>query len=380
MIYLDNGATSFPKSPGVGEAMKRYIEESGTNIGRSDYQLSADAGLQVLETRERLCGLLGFNGNYSHCVFTSGVTMSMNMIMQGLLRPGDHLIISAMEHNAVARIAALLEKQGVSLSLAPCDKNGILILDELEGLFRSNTRLVVIQHASNVCGAIQPITEIGAICKEKGVFFAVDTAQSAGHLPVCMDDWNASAIAFAGHKGLLGPQGIGGFILRDELLSQMRPLIAGGTGSKSDSLDMPEILPDCYEAGTLNLPGIMGLLEALRFIEQRGVQAFREHEKSLTGRFLDGLRNNPYIRVPGPESADKRTGVISVDFLRRDNGEAAFALEDQYGILTRCGLHCAPLAHKTLGTYPQGTVRFSLGFLSSVADVDAALRAIENLC
>ncbi len=380
MIYLDNGATSFPKAPGVGDAMKRYIEDTGVNINRSEYQSSVDVGLEILGIREHLCALLGFGGDYRHCIFTSGATMSLNMIMQGLLQAGDHLIISGMEHNAVARTAFLLENKGVEVSIASCDRNGFVLLESLEGMFRENTRLVVVQHASNICGTIQPIDKIGALCKEKNVFFAVDTAQSAGHCPVCMDDWNASAVAFSGHKGLLGPQGIGGFIIRDGLLGQMLPLIAGGTGSKSDLSEMPLLLPDYFEAGTINLPGILGLGAALRFVEQQGISTHRTHEKLLTGRFLEGLRDNSNIRIPGTLDIELRTGVISVDFLRRDNSEAAFMLEEQYGILTRCGLHCAPLAHKTLGTFPSGTVRFSLGCFNTESEVDTALRAIESLC
>jgi cysteine desulfurase family protein len=380
MIYLDNGATSFPKAPGVGEAMKRYIEDSGVNINRSEYQSSVDVGLEILDIRERLCALLGFHGDYRHIIFTSGATMSLNMIMQGLLRSGDHLIISGMEHNAVARTAFLLESKGVEVSVAPCDECGFVILESLEALFRENTRLLVVQHASNVSGTIQPMREIGALCRDKNVFLAVDTAQSAGHAPICMDDWNAAFLVFAGHKGLLGPQGIGGFIIRDELLCHMRPLISGGTGSKSDLAEMPLLLPDFFEAGTLNLPGIIGLGTALQYIEKQGISALRAHEKLLTEQFLDALRDNPHIRVPGPRDAELRTGVISVDFLRRDNSEAAFMLEEQYGIQTRCGLHCAPLAHRTLRTFPSGTVRFSLGCFNTEAEVDEAVRAIGDLC
>lgn len=380
MIYLDNGATSFPKAPGVGEAMKRYIEEKGINISRSDYQMSADVGLEVLEIREKLNRILGFFGDYRHCIFTSGATMSLNMIMQGLLRTGDHLIISAMEHNAVARTASLMEKRGVTLSIAPCDKTGAVIVDELKAQICENTRLVVVQHASNVCGTIQPIKEIGTLCREKGIFFAVDTAQTAGHLPVCMDEWGASAVAFAGHKGLMGPQGIGGFIVSDEMFEEMETLLTGGTGSKSDLFEMPRFLPDYFEAGTLNLPGILGVGAALDYIEEETVEKIQNRERALTEYFLKRLSGNPNIRVPGPDNAEDRTGVISVYFIRRDNADISFRLEEEFGILTRCGLHCAPLAHKTLGTFPQGTVRFSLGYFSTEEEIDTAALAVEKLC
>lgn len=378
-IYLDNGATSFPKAPGVGQAMKDYIEKVGVNVNRSSYRATTNAAMETLAVREMLCELLGYRGDCSHAIFTSGVTMSLNIIMKGLLKAGDHLIISAMEHNAVARPAAQLQAAGVELSVAPCSAEGFIDLAELERLFRPNTRLVVVQYASNVSGTIQPIKAIGALCRRHGAFFAVDTAQAAGHFLFSMEALQADAICFTGHKGLLGPSGIGGFVLNDALHEALTPLIAGGTGSMSASLQMPSTLPDCYEAGTPNLPGIMGLGAALRYLKQVGVESLHRREMALTARFLQGLRGNPHLYVPGPADAFQRVGVISVDFLRRDNAEVAFSLEQQYGILTRCGLHCAPLAHQTLGTYPQGTVRFSVGYTTTEAEVDAALRAIHAL-
>lgn len=378
-IYLDNGATSFPKAPGVGQAMKDYIEKVGVNVNRSSYRATAEAALSTLTVRETLCDLFGGSSDPSYAIFTGGVTMSLNMIMRGVLRPGDHLIISAMEHNAVARPATQLAAAGIGVSVAPCDETGVLLLDEFEKLFTPQTRLVVMQYASNVSGTIQPVAQIGAICHRHGVLFAVDSAQAAGHFPINMQKLQIDALCFTGHKGLLGPSGIGGFIITEAMNKALTPLIAGGTGSMSASLEMPTTLPDRYEAGTANLPGIMGLGAALNYLTQVGTDALHKRETALTRRFLEGLCGNPHIRVPGPADADGRVGVISVDFLRQDNAEVAFRLEEQYGILTRCGLHCAPLAHKTLGTYPEGTVRFSIGYTTTEEEVDTAVRAIHDL-
>ena len=258
-IYLDNGATSFPKAPGVGQAMKDYIEKVGVNVNRSSYRATAEAALSTLTVREDLCRLFGAGEDPSYAIFTSGVTMSLNMIMKGTLHPGDHLIISGMEHNAVARPATQLEAAGVAVSIAPCDGDGVLRLEEFEKLITPKTRLVVMQYASNVSGTIQPMEEIGAICRRHGVLLAVDSAQAAGHFAFDMQKLQIDALCFTGHKGLLGPSGIGGFVMNEEMNKALTPLIAGGTGSMSASLEMPPTLPDRYEAGTPNLPGIMGL-------------------------------------------------------------------------------------------------------------------------
>lgn len=378
-IYLDNGATSFPKAPGVGQAMKDYIEKVGVNINRSSYRSTAEAAMNTLTVRENLCKLFGFHGDCSHAIFTSGVTMSLNILMKGLLKPGDHLIISAMEHNAVARTAKQLEALGVELSIAPCNRDGVLELPAFENLFRPNTRLVAMQYASNVSGTIQPVAEIGKVSHRHGAFFIIDSAQSAGHFSFDMNELSADAICFTGHKGMLGPSGIGGFVLNDALSTAVTPLIAGGTGSMSNSLDMPTILPDRFEAGTANLPGIMGLGAALNYLFDTGLDALHKREMMLTSYFLEGLRGDRRITVPGPSSARDRVGVISVDFIGKDNAEVAFQLEQDYGILTRCGLHCAPLAHKTLGTFPEGTVRFSIGYQTAENEIEAAVRAIHEL-
>lgn len=378
-IYLDHAATSFPKAPGVGQAVAQFLEQRAVNINRGSYEGAVEGALEVFSVRQALCRLLGYGGDPRHCSFSAGVTMGLNQILQGLAKAGDHLLLSAMEHNAVARTAQLLKARGVDVEIVPCDGEGRVIPERLAQMLRPNTVLAAIQHASNVSGTIQPLKELGEICREYDVPLVVDAAQTAGHYPIKMDEWKLSAVAFPGHKGLLGPQGIGGTILQPELSKKIRPMLAGGTGSESAHLEMPRRMPELLEAGTLNLPGICGLGKALSYIEDTGVASLQAHEAALTARFLQALWDNPHISIPGP-GEEERVGVVSVRFLRRDNGEAAFLLEQDYGILTRCGLHCAPLAHKTLGTFPEGTVRFSFGPSTTIEEMDAAVKAIEEIC
>ena len=376
-IYLDNAATSFPKPAGVSARMKEYMDSVGATINRSVYGAAQDAGLVMLRLRERLARLFSFPEKPTHVILTPGATAGLNFILKGFLRPGDHCLVSSMEHNAVMR--PLLQLQGVEFDRIPCDEEGRLDPAAMLPLIRPNTRLCVMAHGSNVCGTVQDAAAVGAICAEHGIAFALDAAQTAGHIPIDFQALHLSALCVPGHKGLLGPSGIGALLLRDDFAHALTPLLAGGTGSASDSEYLPDYLPDRFESGTPNLPGIYGFEEALRFIEETGIDALRAHELELTARFLEGLRTIPNLRLCGTEELSRRVGVISVDFTQADNAEAAFRLESEFGILTRCGLHCAPSAHKTLGTFPQGTVRFSLGFSSTAADVDAALAALRAI-
>lgn len=376
-IYLDNAATSFPKPAGVSARMKEYMDSVGATINRSVYGAAQDAGLVTLRLRERLARLFSFPEKPTHVILTPGATAGLNFILKGFLRSGDHCLVSSMEHNAVMR--PLLQLQGVEFDRIPCDEEGRLDPAAMLPLIRPNTRLCVMAHGSNVCGTVQDAATVGAICAEHGIAFALDAAQTAGHIPIDFQALHLSALCVPGHKGLLGPSGIGALLLRDDFAHALTPLLAGGTGSASDSEYLPDYLPDRFESGTPNLPGIYGFEEALRFIEETGIDALRAHELELTARFLEGLRTIPNLRLCGTEDLSRRVGVISVDFTQADNAEAAFRLESEFGILTRCGLHCAPSAHKTLGTFPQGTVRFSLGFSSTAADVDAALAALRAI-
>lgn len=373
-IYLDNAATSFPKPDGVSTAMKTYIDRVGATINRSVYGSAQDAGLVTLQLRQRLKRLFHFQSPVTHVILTPGATWGLNMAIRGFLKPGDHCIVSSMEHNAVMR--PLLQLEGVEFDRIPCNREGLLNPEDIEPLIRPNTKLLVLAHGSNVCGSIQDAKAVGDICKKHGIAFLLDAAQTAGHYPIDFEAFGLSALCVPGHKGLLGPSGIGALLMTEGFAKALNPIVAGGTGSASDSEYLPEYLPDRFESGTPNLPGIYGWEAALAFVEKTGVKALRSHEMALCQRFLEGLETIDGVALCGTKDVNRRVGVISVDFLRKDNAEAAFTLETDYGILTRCGLHCAPSAHKTLDTFPRGTVRFSLGFANTEADVDAAIAAI----
>lgn len=376
-IYLDNAATSFPKPDGVSTAMKTYIDRVGATINRSVYGSAQDAGLVTLQLRQRLKRLFHFQSPVTHVILTPGATWGLNMAIKGFLKPGDHCIVSSMEHNAVMR--PLLQLEGVAFDRIPCNREGLLDPKDIEPLIRPNTKLLVLAHGSNVCGSIQDAKAVGDICKKHGIAFLLDAAQTAGHYPVDFEAFGLSALCVPGHKGLLGPSGIGALLMTDGFAKALNPIVAGGTGSASDSEYLPEYLPDRFESGTPNLPGIYGWEAALAFVEKTGVEALRSHEMALCQRFLEGLETIDGVALCGTKDVNRRVGVISVDFLHKDNAEAAFTLETDYGILTRCGLHCAPSAHKTLDTFPRGTVRFSLGFANTEKDVDTALAAIRAI-
>lgn len=377
-IYLDNAATSFPKPPAVATSMTRYLTEVGASINRGVYARAQDAGMTTLLLREGLCKLF-HHSDPTHCILTSGNTMGLNMALRGWLKPGDHCITSSMEHNAVMRPLHSLADQGVAFDRVPCNGEGYLDPADLLPLLRPNTRLVVIAHGSNVGGGIQDAAAIGKICRERGIPLLLDAAQTAGHWDIDFEGWGLSALSVPGHKGLMGPSGIGALLLSPEFAKGLTPLITGGTGSASDSERQPTYMPDRLESGTPNLPGIYGLHAAVEFILETGVETFRWREEELTSQFLAGLQDIPNIRLAGPWTLENRAGVISVDFLEQDNAEAAFCLEQQFGILTRCGLHCAPAAHRTLGTFPQGTVRFSPGWYTSPEEVAAAIAAVQGI-
>ena len=380
-IYLDNACTSFPKPREVSDAVYDYMTRIGSNINRGCYRDAYSAEEMVFDTRRMLCEL--FRGeDLKNVIFTKNVTESLNVILRGFLRRGDHVLVSSMEHNAVMRPLVQLQASGVSFSRIPCSPDGSLLPESMEEYLQENTRALVLTHASNVCGTMMPLKEAGAFCRKHGIAFIVDAAQTAGVFPVDMEEYAIDALAFTGHKGLLGPQGTGGFLLKEDMIRQVGPLICGGTGSLSHTEETPSFMPDRYEAGTMNLPGIAGLHASLHFLKETGIDRIRQHELRLTERFLKGLdklEEKGRIRVSGKKDTNSRTGVVSIQTLSLDQAEASVLLEEQYGILTRVGLHCAPSAHKTLGTYPTGTIRFSFGYANTQEDVDAALDALEEL-
>ena len=375
-IYLDHAATSFPKAPGVSARMAEYLDTLGTSVNRSAYMEAASAGRVVYSLRGRLCRLLR-HPDPSHCILTSGATTALNMALKGYLKPGDHCLVSALEHNAVMRPLAQLRETGVSFDRIPCDGEGRMDLDALAPLIRPNTRLMAVTHASNVCGVVNPVAELTKIARVYGIPVLLDASQTAGQYPVDFSGWGLSALAAPGHKGLLGPSGIGALLLAPAFAERLIPLIAGGTGSVSDSEELPDFLPDRFESGTPNIPGVYGLDAALAFIGE-DVSSFSAHGQKLTESFLAGVQDTG-ARVAGPQGTQDRVGVVSLDFPGHDNAAIAFALEQEYGILTRCGLHCAPSAHRALGTFPQGTVRFSWGYGTSEQDIDAAVEAVARL-
>ena len=378
-IYLDNASTSFPKAPGVADAVYHYISDCGCNINRGGYDEAYQAEETVLHTRQLLTELF-YGPDCRNVVFTRNITESLNVLLKGFLKPGDHVLVSAMEHNAVMRPLTQLQSQGVSFDRIPCAPDGTLDTAVMEGLLRPDTRAVVMLHASNVCGTMLPAGEVGVFCHAHGLKFLLDTAQTAGELPIDMEAMHIDALAFTGHKGLLGPQGVGGFILRPDMVPLVEPLIAGGTGSVSHEERMPSFMPDKFEAGTMNLPGIMGLHEALCWLKRETIDAVRAHELALTKRFLAGALSIPNLRVVGRRDVTGRVGVVSVAPENADPALVADALGQEHGIMVRVGLHCAPNAHRTLGTYPTGTIRFSFGWHNTPRQVDTALSALRELC
>lgn len=377
-IYMDNSSTSFPKAPGLGKIMGEHIDQIGLNIGRGGYSPAFHLEQIAVETKEKLSDF--FHGpNSRNVIFTSGATAGLNTIINGILMDGDRVVTSSLEHNAVARPLHALTKKGVQWEQFSSAPDGSILVNDIPGKLNSQTKLVIVTHASNVSGALFPLETIAEFCKEHKIFLAVDAAQTAGSQSLDMTALGLDALVVPGHKALLGPQGIGCIILSDNLAAQLQPTVLGGTGSRSDLLDMPDFLPDRFEPGTLNIPGIVGLHHALSFVMDQGVENIQGQKELLTQRFLEGLSIMNGVCLGGPGLGLPRESVFSLFFTNRDQGEIAYLLEREYGILTRSGLHCSPLAHQVLGTFPQGSVRFSFGLFTTAAEVDAALLAIHRI-
>lgn len=377
-IYFDQAATSYPKPKSVVEAMVHFMSEVGVNVGRGSYREAYTADSVVYETRELLKTL--FNASDSkNVIFTANITQSLNMVLKGYLKPGDHVLVSAMEHNAVMRPLIQLKANGVSFDRIPCTSEGELILESIEGLIKNNTKAIIMTHASNVCGTMMPIEEVGKLCEKHRLKFIVDAAQTAGVIDIDMKAIHIDVLTFTGHKSLLGPQGIGGFLLTDEMAISIEPYIAGGTGSFSHTEDMPSQMPDKFEAGTLNTPGVYGLNAALKYLMALGLNEIRNKEMALTQMFLEGLKRFPNVTVIGKQETFNRTAVVSIQIEGIDIAHVAYLLDKEYHIMTRVGLHCAPHAHKTLGTYPIGTLRFSFGHLNTPDEIQTCIEALETI-
>ena len=381
-IYLDQASTSFPKAPGVAQAMVDYQTMNGVNVNRGCYSSAYSAEEVIYETRQLLAELFHFS-KCKNVIFTPNVTTSLNFILKGFLKPGDHILVSAMEHNAVMRPVVQLASLGISFDRIPCRTNGSMILEKVEELIRPETKAIVTLHASNVCGTRMPLDALGEICQRHQLYFVVDSAQTAGIVPINMDKMHIDALAFTGHKGLRGPQGTGGFLVSQELAEQMEPLISGGTGSVSHTEEIPDFMPDRFESGTPNLPGIYGLHEALLYLKTHSLQAINEKELSLTGYFLEQLQalddTGRHIRIIGKKDLTNRNAVVSIQTPEIDMSQVAWQLDNEYGVMTRVGLHCAPNAHKTLGTYPAGTIRFSFGPENTKNELDFAIQGLKKI-
>ena len=381
-IYLDQASTSFPKAPGVAQAMMDYLTMNGVNVNRGCYSSAYSAEEVIYETRQLLAELFHFS-KCKNVIFTPNVTTSLNFILKGFLKPGDHILVSAMEHNAVMRPVVQLASSGISFDRIPCRTDGSMILEKVEELIRPETKAIVTLHASNVCGTRMPLDALGEICQRHQLYFVVDSAQTAGIVPINMDKMHIDALAFTGHKGLRGPQGTGGFLVSQELAEQMEPLISGGTGSVSHTEEIPDFMPDRFESGTPNLPGIYGLHEALLYLKTHSLQAINEKELSLTGYFLEQLQalddTGRHIRIIGKKDLTDRNAVVSIQTPEIDMSQVAWQLDNEYGVMTRVGLHCAPNAHKTLGTYPAGTIRVSFGPENTKNELDFAIQGLKKI-
>ncbi|HEY5999314.1 MAG TPA: aminotransferase class V-fold PLP-dependent enzyme [bacterium] len=376
-IYLDNGATSFPKPPSVAAAMSHFTLEVGGSPGRSGHHRSQEAARAVFACREALAALIGAPDS-RRVAFTLNATQALNTAIYGILRPGDRVLTTSMEHNSTMRPLRDLEHRGViSLEVLPCDGAGRLDLAALERALRSRPRLLAAVHASNVSGAILPLREVGALARAAGTLLLVDAAQSAGAQPIDVIADGVDLLAFTGHKALFGPQGTGGLWAREGV--EPEPLFRGGTGSNSELEEQPVFWPDRLESGTPNGVGLAGLLAGVSFIAETGLELIRAREEALTRRLIAGLGALPGITVHGPGADERRAPTVSVTFEGLVPSEAGFLLEEGFGVLTRVGLHCAPAAHRTIGTYPQGTVRFAPGFFTTEADIDAAIAGCRYL-
>ena len=379
MIYFDNAATSWPKPPEVKEAMVRFMEEIGANPGRSGHLLSIEAARIIYETRETLSTLFNVK-DPSRIVFTQNATESINLALKGLLRPGDHIITSSMEHNSVMRPLRDMEKKGVKLSVVPCSPKGELDSRDIKKKIQSRTRMIVLNHASNVTGTLLPVGEVGRMAKEHGLLFLVDAAQTAGAYPIDMESDGIDLLAFTGHKSLYGPQGTGGLVIGERINEkEMIPLKHGGTGSRSEFEEQPDFLPDRFESGTPNAVGIAGLLAGVRFVLKQGVEPIRRHESHLIEKLIEGFKDIPQITLYGPEEMKDRIATLSFNIENLSPSEVASLLEEEFGILSRPGLHCVPSAHKTIGTFPKGTVRFSLSTFTSDGEVKRSIEAVRHL-
>ena len=378
MIYLDNAASSWPKPDATWQAMEHFMRSVGANPGRSGHQLSIEAGRILMDARDALADLFVAEDPLRIC-FTKNATEALNLAIYGTLRPGDHCITSSMEHNSVMRPLRDLEEKGLEVTVVTCSSQGELDPLKIEKTIKPNTKLIVITHASNVVGTLMPISEIGKIARRRGVLFCVDAAQTAGAYPIDVEAMQIDFLAFTGHKSLCGPQGTGGLYIREGLEAKLEPLMRGGTGSRSEFQVQPEFIPDKYESGTPNTVGIAGLGAGVRFILSQGLAEIRAKEKGLTRMLIEGLQSIPGVVVYGCGDAYKQIAICSFTITGLTPSEVTMTLDEEFGIMSRPGLHCAPAAHQTINTFPQGTVRLSAGFFTTEEEIAHALEAVGKI-
>lgn len=376
MTYFDNGATSFPKPEGVYEEIMKAMKEYGANPGRSGHKLALKTNREIHKTRTLIAELFNIDDPLD-IIFTFNGTQGLNMGIKGILKPADHVITTTMEHNSVLRPIKYLESIGVESTIVQADSKGMVNPQEIEDAIKENTKLIVTTHVSNLTGTILPIEEIGKIAKSHKIYYLVDAAQSAGVYPIDVQEMNIDILAFPGHKGLFGPQGTGGIYIKKGV--EVESLFQGGTGSASHSTTQPELSPDKFESGTLNAPGIVGLGEGIRYIMERGIDEIRSHEEMLTKLFIHGLKEIPGIDLYGPLDIEYQGAVVSLNMEGMDCSELSYILDDEYDIQVRPGMHCAPLAHKSIGTFEQGTVRFSFGAFNTKEEIKYALNSLEAI-
>lgn len=378
MIYLDNAATSFPKPPAVLAEMTHYATAIGASPGRSSHRLAADAGRLVFQAREQAARLFNISDS-SRIIFTKNVTEALNLTIFGLVQPGDRVLTTAMEHNSVIRPLRYLEQKGhITLDIIPAAPTGELDIDQLRRHLQQHSfQLAVLNHGSNVSGSIFPLAEIIPLLKTEGITVIIDGAQTAGAIPIDLRKLDSDIFCFTGHKSLFGPQGTGGFVLKEGVLPS--PLIRGGTGSRSEAEYQPQFLPDYYESGTPNTIGLAGLGAALKFINQTTIEEIHRREQELTKKLWHGLSGISGLKLYGPEEDVECLPVISFTLSNLTPAEIAFNLDRHHDIMVRVGLHCAPLAHKTIGTFPQGTVRLAPGFFNTIQEMEKVIRAIGEM-
>lgn len=378
VIYFDNAATSWPKPKQVLNAMEYYLGEIGGSPGRSGHRMSISASRLIEEARESVGNVFNFFDT-SRIIFTKNVTEALNICIFSLLKPGDHAITSSTEHNSVMRPLRHLEKTGVSLSIVKCNSDGTLNPEEILKEIKGNTKLVVLTHASNVTGTILLVEKVASICKEKNIPLLVDCAQTAGAVPMNIDleKFNNCIMAFTGHKSLFGPTGTGGMCIGSNI--NLSPLICGGTGSKSDKDNQPEFLPDQLESGTINVIGLAGLKAGIDFLLKEGISKIRKHEKELVNAFINGATYIKGVKIYGTKNPEKQAGLVSFNIENMSPSIIGLILDRKYSIMCRIGLHCNPNAHKTDGTFPDGTIRFSFSYFNTIEQVEKSISALKEI-